>query len=160
MLLEILDRITYEQAEPIVKRSDLPRDEKRNDANAALSDPVIYRQFDAFKRGDLAEIAYGESYTTFRWHFPLEQYIVVGAPDGITKDFVYEFKSTERSQNRNQRLKQANTQADLYGLFFRCNRKRVQVYCFETKEIITNESAIDIENAEHFLKKFSRLDHK
>lgn len=85
MLLEILDRITYEQAEPIVKRSDLPRDEKRNDANAALSDPVIYRQFDAFKRGDLAEIAYGESYTTFRWHFPLEQYIVVGAPDGITK---------------------------------------------------------------------------
>src|SRR5262245_46451696 len=92
--------------------------------------------------------------------FPWSNTLWLAHQTVLQKDFVYEFKSTERSQNRNQRLKQANTQADLYGLFFRCNRKRVQVYCFETKEIITNESAIDIENAEHFLKKFSRLDNK
>lgn len=46
------------------------------------------------ERSPLAlEISRSESYPTFRWHFQWRKYVLVGVPDGITKRFVYEFKT-------------------------------------------------------------------
>lgn len=48
-------------------------------------------------RGAVYEELLAEKYPTIRWNFSWENYVVVGVPDGITDDFVYEFKLPEAS---------------------------------------------------------------
>src|SRR5438132_4587109 len=45
----------------------------------------------AFERGIRLEAIAAEHYPTFRWHFPWKDYVIVGVPDGISSQFVYEF---------------------------------------------------------------------
>jgi len=66
-------------------------------------------------RGQLLDTTKAEQYPTIRWNYAWDKYVVVGVPDGITSEFVYEFKST-RSRFLMHFLKPvALTQADLMG---------------------------------------------
>jgi hypothetical protein len=111
-----------------------------------------------WERGEIAEYQYAERYLQISWHFPWERYIVVGVPDGVTKDLVYEFKSTGRARYRDSLMRKGCVQADVYGLFFQRHRKRVQVYSIDTGQIDTSDEKVDKANAERFLRNFSRVD--
>jgi len=54
-----------------------------------------YFEKDPFYRGAILQEKYAEKYPRIRWNFSWRNYVVVGAPDGITDEFVYEFKSTK-----------------------------------------------------------------
>ena len=85
---------------------------------------------DPLYRGEILHLKHAEKYPTVRWNFEWKKYVVVGIPDGITDEFVYEFKSTTSSGGFAKKwLKPvAETQADLYGFFFRRKKKKVQIF--------------------------------
>jgi CRISPR/Cas system-associated exonuclease Cas4 (RecB family) len=99
-----------------------------------------------------------EKYPTVRWNFDWNRYVVIGMPDGITKDFVYEFKTVKTPFLAKYNLPVAVAQADLYGYFFERPKKRVQIYIVETGKTITREVNVDRENAIRTLSKFQSID--
>ncbi|MHA1645662.1 MAG: PD-(D/E)XK nuclease family protein [Candidatus Freyarchaeota archaeon] len=109
-------------------------------------------------RGEMLQATRAERYPTIRWNFNWKDYVVVGTPDGITNDFVYEYKTTRNRFLMSYTKPVAQTQADLYGYFFRRNRKRVQIYITEEETTETWEERVDTTNAEKTLSRFKRVD--
>ena len=109
-------------------------------------------------RGKILEVMIKEKYPTIRWYFKWRKYVVTAEPDGLTKDFVYEFKTTRNVETLGGILKIAETQADIYGFFFRRSRKRVQVYILEAEKLITMDSKVDENNAKETLKRFLEVE--
>jgi len=109
-------------------------------------------------RGEIIADAKAEQYPTIRWNFAWDRYVVVGVPDGITSEFVYEFKSTRNRFLMNFLKPVALTQADLYGYFFKRNRKRVQIYVIEEDKTETWDTAVDTIRAESVLVKFKEME--
>jgi CRISPR/Cas system-associated exonuclease Cas4 (RecB family) len=99
-----------------------------------------------------------EKYPTVRWNFEWNRYVVIGMPDGITKDFVYEFKTVKTPFLVQYNRPVAVAQADLYGYFFERPKKRVQIYVIETGKTITLEVNVDRDNAIKTLLKFRSID--
>lgn len=109
-------------------------------------------------RGEFLDAIKAERYSTIRWNFAWDKYAVVGVPDGITGEFVYEFKSTRSRFLMNFLKPVALTQADLYGRFFKRSRKRVQIYIMEEDATETWDTDVDINRAEDILAKFKKVD--
>lgn len=109
-------------------------------------------------RGEFLEMAIKEKYPTIRWNFNWDKYVILGIPDGITKEFVYEFKTTKGKFLSFFVKPVALAQADLYGYFFKRKNKRVQIYILENKEIQTIEEPVNIENAVETLTNFKKVD--
>ena len=108
--------------------------------------------------GCFFQITKAEQYPTIRWNFDWENYVVVGVPDGITDSFVYEFKTTRSRFLSNYVKPVALTQADLYGYFFRRNKKRIQMFIVEEGIIETSESKVDKDEARKVLRNFKKVD--
>ena len=109
-------------------------------------------------RGEICEDFLAERYPTIRWNFEWENYVIVGVPDGITEDFVYEFKTTGSEFLLGYMERSALAQGDLYGFFFRRQNKRVQIYVVNQAETYTWHEKVDINAAISLLKAFKRLD--
>ncbi|MEM0023818.1 hypothetical protein [Thermofilum sp.] len=109
-------------------------------------------------RGQAYHLFFAEKYASIRWNFSWEDYVVVGVPDGITDEFVYEFKTTRDRFLLNYVKWPALTQGDLYGYFFRRGKKRVQIYVVDEDEILTWHGEVDRANAEDTLKAFKDVD--
>lgn len=102
---------------------------------------------------------FAERYPTYRWYLRRGGYILVGAPDGIGKDFVYEFKSAaSESMFRRVARPVGRTQADLYGLMYRRPNKRLQVYVRDGGELHTLDEPVDRQRVQETLKKFRAVD--
>jgi len=109
-------------------------------------------------RGEVYEEFLAERYPTVRWNFEWENYVVVGVPDGITDDFVYEFKTTRSEFLLGHIERSALAQGNLYGYFFKRKNKRVQVYVVDEKETVTwHEEVNDVETIS-LLRAFRQLD--
>jgi len=108
--------------------------------------------------GEYLHTKLSENYPTIRWNFEWNDYVIVGVPDGITKKFVYEYKT---SKNRFLALKTkqiAFTQADLYGHFFKRNQKRVQIYIKEEDKRITYDEKVDSNNVINTLENIKKIE--
>jgi CRISPR/Cas system-associated exonuclease Cas4 (RecB family) len=108
-------------------------------------------------QGKFLQAARAERHPTIRWNFAWEGYAVVGVPDGITDKFVYEFKTTGSRFLMHFNKPVAFAQADLYGYFFKRDRKRVQIYIKEDA-IETWEEEVDETAAIRVLENFKRVD--
>src|SRR5262249_61039205 len=103
---------------------------------------VVDLESDPILRGQFYEMDRAEKYPAIRWNFQWGRYTVVGVPDGMTQDFVYEFKTT-RSQFLLGYVKPAAmAQADLYGYFFRRPNKRVQILVMEEARTATFQEPV------------------
>ncbi|MEM3637975.1 MAG: hypothetical protein QXX17_00050 [Conexivisphaerales archaeon] len=100
--------------------------------------------------GKFAEKALSEVYPTVRWNFRYNDYVVLGVPDGITNNFVYEFKTANNLETMRRIV---DAQADLYGYFFRRPEKRIQIYLKREDKIITTQEPVKIDNALTTLQK-------
>ena len=109
-------------------------------------------------RGDVLHWIKTENYPTIRWNFPWKNYVIVGVPDGIKSEFVYEYKTTRTAFLVRYVRPVAFAQADLYGYFFRRPKKRVQIYIVDKRKVITWETEVDKRAAEELLLKFKVLD--
>jgi hypothetical protein len=115
-------------------------------------------QKDRFGRGILSEMSRGEDHTTLRWSFPWRKYTVIGVPDGLEPDLVYEFKTTVKSYFLNFTKPVAFAQEDIYGHFFRRSRKRVQIYVAEADRTETYDEPTNIARAEQTLARFAQVE--
>ncbi len=108
--------------------------------------------------GMLLHMRKSENYPSIRWNFPWRDYVVVGIPDGITDTFVYEFKTTGKYGFLRFVRPVAFAQADLYGYFFRRDKKRVQIYVRGKDKVFTWMERVDTANAIKTLQKFREID--
>jgi len=109
-------------------------------------------------RGAVYEEFLAERYPTIRWNFRWENYVVVGVPDGISDEFVYEFKTTGSEFLLGHIERSALAQGDLYGFFFKRQNKRVQVYVVDKKETFTWHEEVNEADAIGLLRAFKQLD--
>lgn len=110
-------------------------------------------------RGQFLHMEGAERYPTIRWNFDWKNYIVGGVPDGITDTFVYEFKTTKNKYLASYFVKRVVfAQADLYGYFWRRNKKRVQIYIVDGNITETWEEEVDETNAIKTLENFKSVD--
>ncbi|EQD38656.1 hypothetical protein B1B_15707, partial [mine drainage metagenome] len=70
----------------------------------------------SFETGEEMQHAHAERYPTVRWSWPYKGYVVVGAPDGLTEAFPYEFKFHKRWSDKS--VVGDHDQANLYAHFF------------------------------------------
>ena len=113
---------------------------------------------DSFLRGELSELMNSEKYPTIRWNFRWEKYSIIGHPDGITGEFIYEYKTTKNRFMLNYSKPVALTQADLYGYFYNRPQKRVQIYIEEERKVETYVQPINLERIEKTLNAFLKVD--
>ncbi len=83
--------------------------------------------------------------------------ILIGSPDGITDDFVYEFKYTKRKRYLLSTLRTARLQADLYGYYFNRPKKKIQIYCEEENRIETYIEEVDRKEVLELLEKWTQM---
>jgi CRISPR/Cas system-associated exonuclease Cas4 (RecB family) len=158
-LLQIVQAITFEQVEALEKPhyGDHPLPGETSEI-LPLEIKIKGPNVDYATRGDVFEFFCAEKYHKFMWHFPYGRYVFLAIPDGITNDFVYEFKSGSNARFRPERTTEAVVQGDLYGYFFRKRMKRVQVYTSDDRRRESQNSPVDEENAIKYLKNFARVD--
>lgn len=144
----------------MVINPDLTQEERINYEEQAKFKEIRVADPEEFPtiRGEFLEPTKAEQYPTIRWNFDWNNYIVVGVPDGITDSYVYEFKTT-RSRFLMYYLKPvAFTQADLYGYFFKREKKRVQIYIVNEKITKTWENQVDRKRVLEVLRNFKKVD--
>ncbi len=110
-------------------------------------------------RGEILQKLFKNRYVSLRWYFPWGDYVVLGIPDGITEDMVYEFKTTRNRFLLLYAKYPALAQADLYGYFFKRGKKLVEIYVLEEDELHRFEDGVDHQNALGTLKSFYEVDH-
>ncbi len=139
---------------------DLPPDEKQLCEKLATGEgfEVIDLGEDPKRRGEIYQASRAEKYPSIRWHFPWGRYSVGGVPDGLMKDFVYEYKTTHSRFLFRFMKPVALARADVYGYFFHRPKKRVQILVVEEDVTETYEEPVDAPRAEDTLAAFARVD--
>ena len=156
-LLLVGETITHEQVEAANSLPDTLSNERLSEERlSSLREKYIGRamSLESYDQGNLAHDVFSEEYPSIKWYFPREGRVFIALPDGLTKDSVYEFKSTTKARYKVERAKQATVQADIYGLFFRRVNKRVQVYRWEDGELRSIDSPVDTNAAATHLSGF------
>lgn len=120
--------------------------------------PPLRSEAVSLETGADLQFRYAESYPWFQWCFAWEQFTVVGAPNGLTNDFVYEFKSTRSQRYRVAYAAVPRAQADLYAMFFRRARKRIQILYGDTGAIETIDEDADLDLAASTLRQFAGIE--
>ena len=171
-ILKVGDELTFSDIEQLHKKKILTAKkptsseqlaqkeliEIQKDLNDTIFDGDKDRFQNKYESGLENESLYAEKYPRFRWNFPYSNYVIVGIPDGITKKFVYEFKSTN-SQYLFFFIKPiAFVQGNLYGYFFNKRKKRVQIYIVEKDTLKTFETSVDKDSVKETLEKFESVD--
>lgn len=146
--------------EVMVINPDLPQEERMYYEAQAKSEGIRVASPEEFPhiRGRFLGTTRAEQYPTIRWNFEWDEYVIIGVPDGITDNFVYEFKTTGSRFLMYYVKPVAFAQADLYGYFFRRDTKRVQIYIVEEGVTKTWEVGVDINNALEILEEFKAID--
>jgi len=118
---------------------------------SADEDPSVYREMLLLREG--------ERYPTIRWQFAWEGYVLVGVPDGLTDELVYEFRVAHADQVARRFVKPvATAQADLLAQFFRRPTRRVQIHVTASGKTYTLSGLADRERASLTLRTFGEVD--
>ena len=162
-ILSIGNEITMRDIEKLLKEWDKLFEEEKDICEKNRIINIIKTHQDVWefmpdKLGTLCQLGFAERYPTIRWNFEWKDYVIVGVPDGITDEFIYEFKITKSEFLMKYTKPVAFTQADLYGYFFKRNIKRIQILIRETWEIRTWMEKVDVNNAKETLCKFRNLE--
>jgi len=158
-ILSIGDEITMKDIEKLLKENEEIIHKEYEKVKISPEELESLRIVcDPSEFGIICQLVFAERYPTIRWNFQWRDYVVVGVPDGITDEFVYEFKTTGSDFLMKYVKPVAFTQADLYSYFFKRVMKRVQILIRKTREIKTWMEKVDVNNAKKTLRKFRDLD--
>ena len=104
--------------------------------------------------GESLEEKWAERYPKTRWHFEWFGFAITAQPDGLTDEFVYEFKTHKMRRFLGEDRRNAYIQADIYGVLFKRAQKRVQILTREDNLIETTMTPVDDTNAQRVLTQF------
>ncbi len=114
-------------------------------------------EIDPLVKGNYYEQLYAEKYPTIRWNFRYKDIILLGIPDGINDELIYEFKYVSKKRYLSQTLRTARLQADLYGYFFNRPKKKIQIYCKEEDKIYSYFEDTEKEEIVELLEKWIKM---
>lgn len=109
------------------------------------------------KKGEIYHITRAEHYPSIRWNFRYKDMVLIGIPDGIADEFVYEFKYTGKKASISEVLMSATCQADVYGYYFQRPKRRVQIFCGEDEKVYTYDNEITKQKVIDLLEKWIDL---
>jgi CRISPR/Cas system-associated exonuclease Cas4 (RecB family) len=105
-------------------------------------------------RGVLLGEILAQRHPTVLWAKEWDRYVIVGIPDGIGEDFVYEFKSTKIRRFDKYVLPVARAQANIYAWLFKRQRWVVEIFSCEDLKLHRWEGEVDYGDVERTLKGF------
>lgn len=149
-LLELCATLSHEHAESLFQNIPTP---------SVVSEIPSFNKAPAqtyFDAGERAESLHAERYPRMRWSWSFDSLVLVGIPDGITKDFVYEFKSGKNSFVLNYNRHVARAQCDLYGVLWQRPQKKLGFFARDTGHLDVETSPVSRQNAEKTTRKFYR----
>jgi CRISPR/Cas system-associated exonuclease Cas4 (RecB family) len=111
---------------------------------------------DVLEMGENFHRTKAEQYKTVRWHLKQDDRIIIGVPDGIENNFVYEFKSTK---NVKKMKGTALLQANIYAFMFNKTDIRVQIYDYIKDELYTYEEQRNKDNMLEILKRIENIEN-
>lgn len=156
--LEYLDSLaTIDTAMDKIEKILKKRGIKSEFMAAENTESTLFDESIPLDRGFLDEGKYAERYPSVRYHFDWNDYVIMGIPDGITKDFCYEFKSTTNGFSAFYIKPIAIAQAQLYSYFFKRPKIRVQILTKDNGKIATIEEKADKKKAEEILRTMDGL---
>lgn len=146
-LLDIGNEINLEDIFQLLKREEYQNiitNEDITNAKEELDKCKLQKE-----RGHFLETIHAKKYPQIHWIVKYKDFIFTCAPDGIQKNFVYEFKSSKNRYFSKQSIKKAKLQADIYAICFNKKTKIIeQLIVSESKiETITEEVNIDEVNS-------------
>jgi|SRR3989344_1791662 len=150
-ILRIGDNIRNSQIQELLSKTIRSKISKNIKKKISQS---LKEETDPLSKGRYYETLHGENYPTIRWNFRYKDIVLVGVPDGITDDFVYEFKYTRKNSYIKQTLITAACQADVYGYYFQRPKRRIQIFCEEEDKIHTFIDDIDKQKVIDLLEKW------
>jgi len=170
-VLKIGDNIKFSDVEKLLdKRTKeyVPPDPNHKIKSSLIVGDEVFeeKEIDSYKitsetnplqKGNIYGVKKAEQYPSIRWNFAYKNIVLVGVPDGITKDFVYEFKYTGKSRYMKQTLITATCQADVYGVYFQRPKRRVQIFCEEEDKVHTYIDPINKKKVINLLEKWIDL---
>lgn len=119
---------------------------------------LIASMGDDVEAGVLYESRFAEKHPTLRWNFEVgRQRVIVGVPDGLRSQLVYEFKTAKKHFFLEETRSIAFAQADLYGRLFGRTTKRVQIALRDDGTLRTWEEPVDGESADRMLARFDAV---
>jgi len=99
-----------------------------------------------------------ERHPTILWAKKWDKYVVVGVPDGVGGDFVYEFKTTKIRRFDKYVLPVARTQANIYTWLFKRQRWVVEIFSCTDLTLYRWEGEVDYAEVERTLKGFKAVE--
>ena len=150
-LLEICSKVTFDNKIKNFNEQEKPKENPFSDGE------IKFNTDNEFVKGKIYEMFKAEQYPRIRWNFKTDNYVLIGCPDGIAKDFTYEFKKVRTRFLFNYKKICAFTQADLYSFFFKRKNKRVQIFIEEEKKTETFQEPVDVKRVKETLDKFNNL---
>ena len=107
-------------------------------------------------RGRVIQRLKAEQYPSIRWNFRWNDFVLVGVPDGITDDFVYEFKSTRSRFLLTYHKPVALAQANLGAHFFQRPNVRAQVHVMDEDRTETWGGPVDAQQVDFLLSELTK----
>ncbi len=109
-------------------------------------------------RGVALQEILAERHPTILWAKEWDKYVVVGVPDGVGGDFVYEFKTTKIRRFDKYVLPVARTQANIYTWLFKRQRWVVEIFSCTDLKLYRWEGDVDYAEVERTLKGFKAVE--
>jgi hypothetical protein len=93
---------------------------------SAVTADSIFESTDRLAVGQSAQALHQEKHASLRCHWFFGQFLIIGVPDGLGRNFVYEFKFSSHPRSP-YTFKHAVAQANIYATLFRKRRIRVHI---------------------------------
>lgn len=98
-----------------------------------------------------------KSRMTIRWNFQWREFVLIGVPDGISDDTVYEFKTCSSKYLYNFSKWPAIAQANIYGLFYGLSKKEIEFKIFSEDKPIFVKERVKKRDAKDTLQNFALI---
>lgn len=154
-LLQIGDDITLQDISKLLKRTEyanIPTQQQIIDAKENLKKCTLQTQ-----RGHYLETIYAKKYPQIHWFVKYKNFIFTCEPDGITNDFVYEFKSSKNRYFANHTKRKAQLQSDIYAICFNKTSKTIDQLIISENKIETIEESLNKERLDSVIKAIKNI---
>jgi len=154
-LLEIGDNLVLNDVFKLLKRVEYSNIVNENDIWQAKKNLKGCKL--PIKRGHYLEIIHAKKYPKIHWFIKYKNLIFTCEPDGITDDFVYEFKSSKNRYFSKQSTLKAKLQADIYCLCFDMKKKIIDNFIISENKIESITEAFNIKNLDLVIEEMKKI---
>lgn len=152
-ILKIGDKIELNQIQKLLEKKKVS---ETSDETKEKIKNLLKKEENPQIQGIYYQELHAEDYHSIRWNFRYKDLVLIGIPDGITDDFVYEFKSTKKRYFR-ETYRTAQFQSNLYGHYFKRPKKKIQIYCKDEHKIYDYFEEVEDNEIIELLEKWIRM---